>query len=284
MGNFLALDVETANVDYSSICQIGIVEFKDGIEIDNWTTLVNPNEYFDPFNISIHGISENDVTEAPTFDDVFEKLNLLMQSKIIIHHGHFDRSAFKKSYEKLDLDPISCVWVDSTKIVRRTWEKYTSKGFGLANLAKEFNFEFQHHDALEDARMAGYIVLAALEESGKDIEDWIEHSLTPITKAKSIVRNGNTNTIFSGEKIVFTGGLTMSRAEAADNAQKLGFDVMTTVTNRTTYVCVGTQESARLSGYSKSSKHRKAEALITKGSEITILSEDDFWSLVREYE
>ncbi len=32
--NFLALDVETANADYSSICQIGIAEFREGEVVD----------------------------------------------------------------------------------------------------------------------------------------------------------------------------------------------------------------------------------------------------------
>lgn len=68
--SYLALDVETANADYSSICQIGIVHFKDGQIVDKWSTLVNPEAYFDPFNTSIHGITEKDVRDAPTFDTI----------------------------------------------------------------------------------------------------------------------------------------------------------------------------------------------------------------------
>ena len=56
--NFLAVDVETANADYSSICQIGIAKFVDGELIERWVSLINPETYFDPFNTSIHGISE----------------------------------------------------------------------------------------------------------------------------------------------------------------------------------------------------------------------------------
>ena len=45
---------------------------------------------------------------------------------------------------------------------------------------------------------------------------------------------------------------------------------------------VGTQDNFKIAGYSKSSKHRKAEELITKGIDIRILSEDDFKSLTNE--
>ena len=34
--NFLAIDIETANADYSSICQIGIAEFENGQVVNSW--------------------------------------------------------------------------------------------------------------------------------------------------------------------------------------------------------------------------------------------------------
>ena len=53
---FVAIDIETANPDMSSICQIGIAEFYDGNLIGEWSTLIDPEDYFDEVNISIHGI------------------------------------------------------------------------------------------------------------------------------------------------------------------------------------------------------------------------------------
>ena len=35
---FIALDVETANPDMSSICQIGIVHFEDGKPVETWSS------------------------------------------------------------------------------------------------------------------------------------------------------------------------------------------------------------------------------------------------------
>jgi len=39
---FIAVDVETANADLASICQIGIVAFDKGEITDSWMSLVNP--------------------------------------------------------------------------------------------------------------------------------------------------------------------------------------------------------------------------------------------------
>jgi len=48
---FVAIDVETANPDYSSICQIGVALFENGIITKTWATLINPEDYFDPINM-----------------------------------------------------------------------------------------------------------------------------------------------------------------------------------------------------------------------------------------
>ena len=54
---FVAIDVETANADMGSICQIGLARFVDGQLASEWCTLVDPEDYFDGVNISVHGLS-----------------------------------------------------------------------------------------------------------------------------------------------------------------------------------------------------------------------------------
>ncbi len=63
--NFVVIDLETANRDQSSICQVGIAHFRDGVLHDSWESLVNPRDDFVPFNVSIHSIDEEKVRFAP---------------------------------------------------------------------------------------------------------------------------------------------------------------------------------------------------------------------------
>ena len=58
MKRILAIDFETANASRSSACSIGYALIENGEIIKNEEVLINPEEYFDPFNISIHGITE----------------------------------------------------------------------------------------------------------------------------------------------------------------------------------------------------------------------------------
>jgi DNA polymerase-3 subunit epsilon len=56
IADFIALDIETANADFASICSIGLVHFKGAEVFKSLTILVDPEDHFDPLNIGIHGI------------------------------------------------------------------------------------------------------------------------------------------------------------------------------------------------------------------------------------
>lgn len=281
---YLAIDVETANSDYSSLCQIGIAEFDNGQIIKKWSSIINPEEYFDLFNIEIHGIDEEATKNAPTFKEIYNALHSRLSDQIVVHHMPFDRIAITRACEKYNLDPIQPIWLDSAKIARRTWEKFAYKGFGLSNLAEFLNIEFDHHDALEDAIAAGKVVHEASKIAGLTIEEWIDRVGKPLTIYKggstTIKLDGNPEGPFYGEQVVFTGTLSLTRAEAGKLAAELGCSVMNSVTKKTTMLVVGNQDNNRLAGFDKSSKHRKAEELAKKNIKIKILSEQDFKKIV----
>lgn len=290
MSKFIALDVETANSDYSSICQIGLVVFEDGVATSSWSSLIDPKCHFDNINISIHGIAEADVMDKPTFLDVYELLSELFEDKIIIHHGHFDKSAFSKAYELHDLAPIKCDWLDSTIIVRRTWQEFSKSGYGLKNLTRSFGIEFKHHDALEDARVAGEIVNRALVVSNKNISQWLESSKRKLNTSahnkKKPNPKGNADGPYYGQKLVFSGSLInigLEKPEATIIAQKLGFDVQDRLTKKTTYLILGEQRDARYSVNNKSSKQIKAESMLENGEDMTIMSAENFIALAVRY-
>jgi DNA polymerase-3 subunit epsilon len=80
--------------------------------------------------------------------------------------------------------------------------------------------------------------------------------------------------------VVFTGSLSLVRSVATEFALGAGAEVGKGVTQKTTLLVVGEQDLRNQEGHKKSSKHRKAEALIEKGQSIRILSEKDFCALV----
>src|SRR4051812_8585352 len=90
MMRFVAVDVETANPDLASICQLGVVVFESGRVVEVWDTLVDPEDSFYHGNVGVHGIGERQVKGAPTFPRIAERLGRLLSGQVVAHHGAFD--------------------------------------------------------------------------------------------------------------------------------------------------------------------------------------------------
>ncbi len=276
---FIAIDVETANPDLGSICQIGVVSFEDGSVTETWQRLINPEDDFDDWNVAIHGITERDVKDSPSWPILYKDLRNLMEQQIVVSHTSFDRVAINRACEKYGLQEINCIWLDSAKVVRRAWAQFSCKGYGLANVTKALGIVFQHHVAQEDARAAGEVILRAIAETGKSLDDWIVQVKRPISY-EQIAQQGNPDGSLYGEIAVFTGALSIPRREASQMAARVGCTVAETVNKNTTILVVGDQDIRRLAGKERSSKHIKAEKLLAQGQPIRILGESDFRLLV----
>ena len=284
---FVAIDVETANPDLASICQIGLVSFVNGEIRASWQTLVNPGNYFDPINTNIHGIEEHDVVDAPRFPEVAPDVARMLGGHVVVSHMPFDRTALMRVYDRHSLPHIDCVWLDSAAVCRRAWPQFRDRGYGLANVAEWCGIEFRHHNAEDDARAAGLILVRAMRDTGLGVQDWLKRVKEPLDpsgsrSAAAISRSGNPDGPLAGEGVVFTGRLLVPRRTAANLAASAGCNVATSIGKQTTIIVVGDQDLRRLAGHERISKQRQAEELISKGQAIRILGESDFRVMVRE--
>jgi DNA polymerase III epsilon subunit-like protein len=186
VGEFVAVDVETANSDISSICSIGLVHFKDGKITKQLKLPINPECDFDPINISIHGIRPDDVKAAQVMRDVFPIVSSSLSNLFVVHHTHFDRTALSQVAQQHGFAEISCRWIDSASVARRAWKRFSIRGYGLKNLAEEFSISFKHHDACEDARVAGLVLLRAIAETGIPLGEWHDQAAKTVAASTSI--------------------------------------------------------------------------------------------------
>lgn len=147
-------------------------------------------------------------------------------------------------------------------------------------MSQELGIQFQHHDAVEDARAAGEILVRAIVDTQLSLDEWCFRSLKSLSPDVGRLV-GNPDGHLAGETIVFTGALTMPRREAAQLAAEAGCDVGTNVTSSTTILVVGDQALRVLNGQEMSSKQRKAAELKSSGQEIHMVGETDFKKLVR---
>ena len=284
--DFVALDVETANPDQSSICQIGLARYRGGKLDKELCLLIDPEDYFDPWHFAIHDISEEMIEGQPTFPEAYDQVSAFLDGAICVTHTGFDRNAIKKVIAKYKLPLLYIRWLDSAKVTRRAWPEFARSGYGLANVCKKIGYEFKHHDALEDAKACAQVLFAAVEESGIGLDEWFDRIEKPISNNTSYLsgnpvdKTPNLEGDLFGETIVFTGALSIPRKDAETLAAQAGCKPVSSVSGKTTLLVLGEQDETRLRGSQKSLKHSKAESLIAQGKEIRILTEPDFFDLI----
>lgn len=182
---FVALDVETANHDRGSICQIGVACVRPDNEIETWVTYVDPQTTRWVFT-NIHGITNAMVAGAPTFERVLRVLEQALEGLTVYQHSGFDRSAIRAACANADRSEPNWDWQNSVTIARRAWPELKGNGgHGLASLKTYLGLSFDHHDAGEDARAAAEVVLlaegscaprrsAVLDAAGDLVEAFVE--------------------------------------------------------------------------------------------------------------
>ncbi len=282
--DFIALDVETANEDYASICQIGIVAFNQGKVVGKWGTYVNPQTHFS--NTWLHGINEITVKDAPLVPQAIQMLAVYIQDKPVVHHTHYDRSAIQKACIVHDMDNPLTLTLDSARILRRANSAFLTSGYGLENACLHYGICTDgHHDAVLDAEMAGKLVVILMEESGTQILDWVDRLKKRRISERypeRIRKEGAENMPLSGKTVAFTGTLSQPRKDCAEMAAAAGLKVWDRVIAETDYLVVGIPPYTHIREQKLTSKQRMAQKLIDEGGTIEILSEDDFFTLLED--
>ena len=150
MARYIAFDVETPNRYNSRMSAIGIAVVEDGRIVDTFYSLVDPEQPFDWFNTQLTGIDSRAVRGAPTFPALWERIEPLMSSGVLVaHNAPFDLSVLARC-----LSDYGVVWrrtaeyVCTCRIGRARYPELP--GHGLAVMAAHFGIPLDHHRALSD--------------------------------------------------------------------------------------------------------------------------------------
>ena len=110
---YIVFDVETPNFRNDRISAIGITVAEDGAIIDHFYSLVNPDAHFDCFNMQLTGITPKMVEDAPNFPALWETIEPIMASGILVaHNAPFDLGVLGKCLRSYNI-----IWKPSTLYV-----------------------------------------------------------------------------------------------------------------------------------------------------------------------
>lgn len=164
MEDFVAIDVETANFERSSICAIGAVKVRGGLIVDKRYSLVNPEpNYYCRRCTEVHGLTDDDTWNAPTFGQVWaEWLPWLEGLQLVAHNAAFDAGCISAAchiYGFETPEPFKC----TLSAARRQIPKGVCASKSLDSLCNFFGIPLlKHHCAMDDAEACAKLALILL--------------------------------------------------------------------------------------------------------------------------
>ena len=167
--DFIAIDFETADYSADSAISIGLVKYRNYKPIASYYSLISPPIlYIRPEFTDIHGLTVDDVRDAPDFKYVWENgLCALLNPSgtsavpVVAHNAGFDMNVLRAALEYYSVPCPPMSYFCTLRLSRRIWPRL--KSHSLPNLAKEFSINYDAHNAAADADTCARIVVLAAE-------------------------------------------------------------------------------------------------------------------------
>ena len=191
---FVVVDLETTggSAEHDAITEIGAVKVTGGQVVGEFATLVNPGRDIPPAVVSITGITEAMVSEAPRLDSVLPAfLEFCGDSVLVAHNAPFDIGFLRANCARLDLRWPKPHVVCTARLARRVLTRDETPNHKLATLARVMHARtVPVHRALDDARATVDVLHSLLERVGplgvRTLEDLLGHlpDVTPQQRRK----------------------------------------------------------------------------------------------------
>ena len=148
----IVLDTETTGLDYTRerIIEFAAVRLENGKIKDEFQTLINPQQHIRKSSISVHGITQEMVEDAPTEEEALPKiLKFIGNYPIVAHNAIFDYSFLNEAKLRVYGEKLENPRIDSQMMFKEIAPELGSHG--LEALTQRFNVDLQnHHRAMAD--------------------------------------------------------------------------------------------------------------------------------------
>lgn len=298
--SFVALDIETATGNRSSICEVGItiVEESKIKESKSWLIRPEGNVYWNR-NINIHGITPSATQDKPSLSEIWNEILPYIENKTVVaHNTSFDMFAIADALTKNNIKLPTLEYFCSLRIAQRT---FSLLKYSLLPLCNSLGIEFeQHHRAASDSEACAKVMLRCLEELQASSFDELEQKIkikrgsykdglhngqqsVAVSSKKKYNNTANTanfdpDNYFYEKEVLFTGEMRFGNREAmralVDN---VGGHSIDSFKKSVDILVEGTQTARNLNAEGKSRKQVECEKKLASGGSVEILSEDEFY-------
>lgn len=163
------LDIETngGSGEHGRITEIALIRVENGEVVEEFSSLVNPGSAIPYWITKLTGITNEDVADAPYFDEIAAEVYRILDGAIFVAHNvRFDFSFIKRQLEALGYmfrPKLFC----TVRMSRALYAEH--KGHSLEKIITRHNISVKNrHRATADARAILDFTRLAIQEKGHD--------------------------------------------------------------------------------------------------------------------
>ena len=190
--NFTIIDVETTGGSpfFSRIIEVGLLRVQHGEVIEEYQTLVNPQEEIPEFITNMTGITDRTVAKAPLFADIAEELISKFEDAIFVaHNAAFDYGFIKEEFRRLGWS-FNTDRLCTVRLSRALYKEH--RRHNLSALIERFEFKIKNrHRAFDDAK----VLWDFLQHINRELEPELVNKAMKqvLTKTQSRLRQARTS-------------------------------------------------------------------------------------------
>lgn len=150
--DLIIIDTETTGMSafHNRVIELAMIRVSKNKIVDKFTTLINPQKRISPFISSFTGITNEELEDAPLFEDVKERvMELLNDAVFVAHNVRFDYSFIKTELKRVGIN-FKAKTFCTVRLSRRLYPEHRSHS--LESVIARHNFKFEsRHRAYDDA-------------------------------------------------------------------------------------------------------------------------------------
>ena len=290
--NYTVIDIETTGLSplWDQIIELGAIRYRNGEPSAEYNTLLHIDDELDPFIVSLTGITDDMLSNAPKINDKIPEFIDFIGSDIVIGHNvGFDINFIYDASLRYAGKPFSNDHINTVRFANKLLPDLPSKS--LASICDKFGISTAGaHRAVEDCKLTNEIYrrfVSMIDDRNAFLSQYSRNSHSKHFKVSDILADPNyvpdENSEIYGKSFCFTGKLDqMARQDACQIVVNMGGSLTSTVTKKTDYLVLGSTDYCKTIKDGKTSKQKKADELQKKGSDIKVITEDVFCQMIED--
>ncbi len=193
---FSVIDFETTGTSppASRAIEIGIVRVENFKIVDTFQSFFNPGIDIPPFISRLTGIENEDLLNAPKFEDIVNEIKEFIDETVLVGHNlQFDFAFLSSEFKLANTVLPNLAQICTLKLSRHLFPQLKSKSLG--SMAKHLRLRHKNvHRALGDATVTAKILIKLItilkeEHNGETINDIISFQSTPsVSKSFRLIK------------------------------------------------------------------------------------------------